>query len=56
MSEEVFHKLGDVLDELDKIIKEAGDYKSDITTAYSDLNDVYEAIKDDCNYKDNSDN
>lgn len=55
MTEEVFHKLGDVLDELDKIIREAGEYKSDIVSAYSDLDDVYNSVKDDFGYKDNSD-
>lgn len=55
MTEEVFHKLGDVLDELYKIIREAGEYKSDIVSAYSDLDDVYNAVKDDFGYKDNSD-
>ena len=56
MPEEIFHKLGDLLDELYKITQDAGEYKSDITTAYSDLSDVYDAIKDDYGYKDNSDN
>ena len=55
MKEEVFHRLGDVLDELDKIKFEAGEYKSDIVSAYSDLNDLYEAVKEVYGYKDNSD-
>lgn len=55
MNEENFHKLGDVLDELDKLLKDAGVYKSDMLSAYSDLDDVYNAIKDDYGYKDNSD-
>lgn len=55
MNEETFHKLGDILDELYKIINDAGEYKSDIFGAYSDLDDVYEAVKSDNGYKDNSD-
>lgn len=55
MNEDVFHRLGDVLDELDKIISESGEYKSDIVCAYNDLDDVYNAVKDDFGYKDNSD-
>ena len=51
MNEENFHKLGDILDELYKLITEAGEYKSDMLGAYSDLDDVYEAIKADCGYK-----
>ena len=55
MNEDVFHRLGDVLDELDKIINEAGEYKSDILSAYSDLDDVYCDAKASYGYKDNSD-
>ena len=55
MNKETFHKLGDVLDELYTIINEAGEYKSDILGAYSDLDDVYEAIKADYGYKNKSD-
>lgn len=55
MNEDIFHRLGDVLDELDKIIREAGAYKSDIVSAYSDLDDVYCDVKASFGYKDNSD-
>ena len=55
MTEDFFHKLGNILDELDKLTNDAGEYKLDMTSAYSDLNDLYEAIKDEYGYKDNSD-
>lgn len=55
MNKETFYKLGDVLDELDIILKDAGEYKSDILGAYSDLDDVYEAVKADYGYKNKSD-
>ncbi len=55
VNEVLFHKLGDVLDELDKIMPDAGDYKSDMKEAYNELNDIYVRVKEVYGYKDNSD-
>ena len=56
MTEEVFHKLGDVLDLLEAVMKDSDEYESDIRSSYSDLDDLYKAIKEVYGYKDNSDN
>lgn len=55
MTKETFYKLGDILDDLYTVINEAGEYKSDILGAYSDLDDVYEAVKADYGYKNKND-
>lgn len=56
MTEEVFHKFGNVLDLLEAVMRDSGEYESDIRSAYSDLDDLYKAIKEVYDYKDNSDN
>ena len=56
MTEEVFHKFGNVLDSLEAVMRDSGEYESDIRSSYSDLDDLYKAIKEVYGYKDNSDN
>ena len=56
MPEEVFHKLGNVLDLLESVMRDSGEYESDIRSSYRELDDLYKAIKEVYDYKDNSDN
>ena len=55
MNEETFHRLGEVLDELERIMPDSYEYESDIREAYKELDDVYIGIKEVFGYKDNSD-
>ena len=54
MNEETFHRLGEVLDELERIMSDSYEYESDIREAYKELDDVYVGIKEVFGYKDNS--